>query len=342
MIEGHGDDAYKYKGIKVNFSSNVYNHFCHEGLFRHLADKLDNVVSYPEPAPTHLEESLALLLGLQKEEVCVTNGATEAIYLIAQTFRRSQSAILMPTFSEYRDACQIHEHQITHITSLHAFPPYKGDDRGGSILWLCNPNNPTGSVLGKDFLIQTIEEHPQTLFVLDASYAPFTEEPLLMAVEACCFPNMLMLHSMTKEYAIPGLRLGYITGHNNLLDEIRRQRMPWSVNQVAIDAGFYLLTHTDEFKLPLHQLMLERQRVAERLSAIGCIEVWPSQTHILLCKLRMGKAAALKDYLAMEHGLLIRDASNFVGLDDSFFRIAVQEKSENDTLMHAIEEWICL
>lgn len=342
MIEGHGDDAYKYQGIKVNFSSNVYNHFCHEGLFYSLANKLDNVVSYPEPAPLRLEESLAQLLGLHPEELCITNGATEAIYLIAQTFRRSQSSILMPTFSEYRDACRIHEHQITHITSLHSFPPYKGGDRVGSLLWLCNPNNPTGSVFEKDVLVQAIEKNPNTLFVIDASYAPFTEEPLLIAGEACQFPNVLMLHSMTKEYAIPGLRLGYITARKNLLDEIRRQRMPWSVNQVAIDAGFYLLAHPDDFQLPLHNLMLERQRVAEGLSALGYIEVWPSQTHILLCKLRMGKAAALKEYLATEHGLLIRDASNFEGLDDSFFRIAVQEKNENDTLIHAIEEWICL
>lgn len=342
MIEGHGDDAYRYEGIKINFSSNVYNHFCHEGLFCHLADKLDNVLSYPEPVPSRLEKAIAQMLGLQPDEVCVTNGATEAIYLIAQTFRRSQSSILMPTFSEYRDACRIHEHQITHIISLHSFPSHKGGDRGESLLWLCNPNNPTGSVIGKDVLMQTVEKNSKTLFVIDASYAPFTEEPLLTASEACQFPNVLMLHSMTKEYAIPGLRLGYITGNKNLLVDVRRQRMPWSVNQVAIDAGFYLLAHTEEFCLPIHELMMERQRVAEKLSSLGCIEVWPSQTHILLCKLRMGKAAALKEYLVQEHGLLIRDASNFEGLDDSFFRIAVQEKSENDILIHAIEEWICL
>lgn len=342
MIEGHGDDAYRYEGIKINFSSNVYNHFCHEGLFCHLADKLDNVLSYPEPVPSRLEKAIAQMLGLQPDEVCVTNGATEAIYLIAQTFRRSQSSILMPTFSEYRDACRIHEHQITHIISLHSFPSHKGGDRGESLLWLCNPNNPTGSVTGKDVLMQTVEKNSKTLFVIDASYAPFTEEPLLTASEACQFPNVLMLHSMTKEYAIPGLRLGYITGNKNLLVDVRRQRMPWSVNQVAIDAGFYLLAHTEEFCLPIHELMMERQRVAEKLSSLGCIEVWPSQTHILLCKLRMGKAAALKEYLVQEHGLLIRDASNFEGLDDSFFRIAVQEKSENDILIHAIEEWICL
>jgi len=336
MIQGHGDDIYRYKDIRVNFSSNVYNHFCHEGLFCYLADKLDNVVSYPEPVPTRLENALAQLLGLQPTEVCVTNGATEAIYLIAQTFRRSHSAILVPTFSEYQDACQIHEHQISFIHN------FQLSSFNSQLVWLCNPNNPTGSVMDKKVLTQAIEKNPKTLFVVDASYAPFTEETLLNVQEGCHYPNVLMLHSMTKEYAIPGLRLGYITGNKNLLEEVRRQRMPWSVNQMAIDAGFYMLSHPDEFQLPLHDLMLERQRVAQRLTALGCVDVWPSQTHILLCKLRIGKAAALKDYLATEHGLLIRDASNFQGLDDGFFRIAVQDKTENDTLIRAIEEWICL
>lgn len=336
MIEGHGDDAYKYQGIRVNFSSNVYSHFCHEGLFRHLADKLAGVVSYPEPAPARLETCIARLLNLHHEEVCVTNGATEAIYLIAQAFRGKSSSVLMPTFSEYRDACLIHGHKIRSIHDPHL------STLDTQLVWLCNPNNPTGEVLEKAQLLRAIEQHPQSVFVLDASYAPFTEEPLLDAREACQFPNVLMLHSMTKEYAIPGLRLGYITAQRNLLSEVRRQRMPWSVNQVAIDAGYYLLEHPEEFRLPLRELMCERQRVADRLSALGCIEVWPSQTHILLCKLRMGKAAALKEYLAREHGLLIRDASNFEGLDDTFFRIAVQEKKENDMLVRAIEKWICL
>ena len=98
MLNGHGDDIYQYDDIRVNFSSNVYNHFNHEPLFAYLANKLDNVVSYPEPSPRTLEAELAIMMGLQAEEVCVCNGATEAIYLVAQTFRRSKSAVLMPTF----------------------------------------------------------------------------------------------------------------------------------------------------------------------------------------------------------------------------------------------------
>lgn len=327
MINGHGDDAYRYKDIRINFSSNVYNHFDHEGLFSYLANRLDYVVNYPEPSPRTLEAELASMLGIKADELMVTNGATEAIYLIAQTYRRGHSTIMTPTFAEYADACRLHEHRI---------------GRGGELFWICNPNNPTGTVYPKDELRERIEKHPDVTFVIDASYAPFTKKPVFTAKEAAEMPNVLMLHSMTKEFAIPGLRIGYISGCTSLLEPIRRQRMPWSVNQVAIDAGHYLIRHADEFYFNLEDLLKERERVEERLKKLGIIEVWPSDTHILLCKLRMGHASALKDYLANEHGILIRDASNFEGLDRSFFRIAVQTEKENDELIDAIMEWMAL
>lgn len=334
MLNGHGDDIYRYADIRINFSSNVYNHFNHEGLFCHLADRLDAVVSYPEPTPATLEAELATLLGIAPDQLMVTNGATEAIYLVAQTFRRSKTAILVPTFSEYADACRLHEHTLCNIYSINEIPA------NAEMVWLCNPNNPTGTVIDKETLLEAFEKHPHTVFVIDASYAPFTAQPLITAAEAAKLPNTLMLHSMTKEFAIPGLRLGYLTANASVLDNIRLKRMPWSVNQVAIDAGRYLVRHGDEFTLPLTTLLSEKDRVSEALKRLGFIEVWPSDTHILLCHLRMGKAGALKDYLATEHGILIRDASNFATLDDSFFRIAVQTAEENNELINAIAQWI--
>lgn len=334
MIQGHGDDAYKYHDIDLNFSSNVYNHFDHEGLFCYLADKLDDVVSYPEPAPKGLESELAMMLGIKDENVCVTNGATEGIYLIAQTFRRSKTAILQPTFSEYADACRIHEHQLCSIFNINEIP------ERAEMVWLCCPNNPTGKVIDKEELLKCIENHPDVVFVVDASYAPFTLCKLITAKEAVDHPNMLMLHSMTKEYAIPGLRLGYLTGCENLLQRVRLQRMPWSVNQLAIAAGHYLLRNSQDYVLDIEALIKERRRMETALTSLGCIDVWPSDTHILLCKLRFGKASALKEYLAVEQGILIRDASNFEGLDESFFRIAVQNKEDNDDLVYAIKTWI--
>lgn len=112
--------------------------------------------------------------------------------------------------------------------------------------------------------------------------------------------------------------------------------MPWSVNQLAQDAGLYLLSHKDDYRLDVPLLMSERKRVADALQAIGGIEVHGSDTHILLCRIVHGTASQLKDLLAERHGLLIRDASNFEGLSQAHFRIAIQTPAENDMLLHAL------
>ena len=192
MIEGHGDDAYKYKAIKINFSSNVYNHVDHSGLHQHLFQQMESIRTYPEPEPYSLEKVLAERFHLSSEEVCVTNGATEAIYLIAQTFRNQISAILMPTFSEYADACRLHGHKVVPIYNLNRLP-----DRG-RLIWLCNPNNPTGELREKEVLTACIKQNPQRIFIMDQSYEFFTQKALLTAKEAAEFPNVILLHSMTK------------------------------------------------------------------------------------------------------------------------------------------------
>lgn len=332
MIEGHGDDAYKYKAIKINFSSNVYNHVDHSGLHQHLFQQMESIRTYPEPEPYSLEKVLAERFHLSSEEVCVTNGATEAIYLIAQTFRNQISAILMPTFSEYADACRLHGHKVVPIYNLNRLP-----DRG-RLIWLCNPNNPTGEVREKEVLTACIKQNLQRIFIMDQSYEFFTQKALLTAKEAAEFPNVILLHSMTKRFAVPGLRLGYITACKELLHEIRTQRMPWSVNQLAIEAGHYLLS-SSQYDIDISLLLREKKRLVQSLLSIGGMEIWPSDTHYMLVQLRMGKAAALKEYLATEQGILIRDASNFEGLNEHFFRIATQTPEENDKLVESIKKW---
>ena len=333
MIEGHGDDAYKYKAIRINFSSNVYNHVDHSGLREYLFRQMESIRTYPEPEPYSLEKELSMQLHLSAKEVCVTNGATEAIYLIAQTFRNQTSAILMPTFSEYADACRLHGHKVISIYNLNRLPEKV------RLVWLCNPNNPTGEVREKEALKECIVKHPDCLFIVDQSYEFFTQEALLTAKAAAEFPNVILLHSMTKRYAVPGLRLGYMTANDGLLDNIRRQRMPWSVNQLAIEAGHYLLHSSDGYNIDISLLLKEKERLAQSLLSIGGMEIWPSDTHYMLIQLRMGKAAALKEYLAQEHGILIRDASNFEGLNEHFFRIATQTPEENDELIECIKKW---
>ena len=335
MIEGHGDDLYKYgKKIVSNFSSNVYNRIDHSGLYQRLNERLSTICSYPEPMPYSLESEIARRYSLTPRQVCVTNGATEAIYLIAQVFQGRISAVLGPTFSEYADACRVHRHKVKPFYSLDALP------EDAELVWVCNPNNPTGEVRNKEDLKALVDSHPDKLFIFDQSYEYFTLKSLLGIKEAASFPNVILLHSMTKQYAIPGLRVGYFTASEGLTDDVRCRRMPWSVNSLAIEAAKYLLEEGDGISADIPQLLAERERLTNLLLATGMLEIWPTDTHYMLIKLRMGKAAALKDFLAVNHGILIRDASNFEGLDERFFRIATQTPEENDKLVKAISEWM--
>lgn len=335
MIEGHGDDLYKYgKKIVSNFSSNVYNRIDHSGLYQRLNERLSTICSYPEPMPYSLESEIARRYSLTPRQVCVTNGATEAIYLIAQVFQGRISAVLGLTFSEYADACRVHRHKVKPFYSLDALP------EDAELVWICNPNNPTGEVRNKEDLKALVDSHPDKLFIFDQSYEYFTLKSLLGIKEAASFPNVILLHSMTKQYAIPGLRVGYFTASEGLTDDVRCRRMPWSVNSLAIEAAKYLLEEGDGISADFPQLLAERERLTNLLLATGMLEIWPTDTHYMLIKLRMGKAAALKDFLAVNHGILIRDASNFEGLDERFFRIATQTPEENDKLVKAISEWM--
>ena len=375
MIQGHGDDRYRYnREIRADFSSNVYSHVDLEPLKAHLRERLDVIGRYPEPEPYTLEKALAARLAVDPAAVCVTSGATEAIYLIAHAFHGSHSTILAPTFSEYADACRLYAHSVAPVSVLlpkgrcaENRPPLhsliQGDSKsersraGGisgrehfsasgtkyqseaerALVWLCNPNNPTGQVIPKKELIEAIGENPETIFVIDQSYGFFTQESLLSAAEAVRYPNVLQLHSMTKRYAMPGLRLGYVTGQPRLIEKIRTVRMPWSVNALAIEAGRYLTEHPDTAPIDLPALLAETRRLRNQLNKIPGLTAEPTKTHFFLCRIAQGHAADLKQRLAEDYGLLIRDASNFEGLDEHCFRIATQTQEENDQLVEAIQ-----
>ena len=234
----------------------------------------------------------------------------------------------------------MHGHRVT---SLYQLPQAQDgyllpDDV--RMFWLCNPNNPTGTVVDKEYMRELIEHNPQVCFIIDQSYEFFTLCQLFSPEEAVEYSNVLLLHSMTKRYAVPGLRLGYVTGNSGLLVRLRTNRMPWSVNQLAIEAGLFLLEHDVPNPLDVAAYLEETARLSAAIQAIGGLEVWATQTHFMLVQLRMGKASALKDYLAGEHGILIRDASNFTGLNEQFFRIATQTPEENDRLVAAIAKFM--
>lgn len=338
MIYGHGDDLYQYKGlVKVNFSSNIYQKADLGALKRHLAARLDVIGNYPEPAPLSLERALAEEQGVDEGNVMVTNGATEAIYLIAQYNAMKHGTgghaniIRQPTFSEYADACR-----------AFGLPVTCGEDglKGRRVVWLCNPDNPTGSVMPAERLLAKIDARPDVLFVIDQSYEHYTKEPMITDMAAARRRNIILLHSITKRFCIPGLRLGYAVAGRDIMAGLRQLRHPWSVNALAVEAGLFLLKSGTRVVPPLNEYLSEAQRLNRRLGMIDGISVIPTKTNFMLASVKGHTAAELKSFLVARHGLLIRDAANFNGLDASYFRVAAQDRRADDMLVEAIKDFL--
>ncbi len=341
MVHGHGDDAYRYnREIRHNFSSNVRTDADVSGLMHYLSGCTGAVVSYPDPEAKRLSAKIASAAGIDASCVGVTNGAIEAIYLIALAWRACRSAVVVPTFTEYADACRLHAHRVNGYSAGDFQEDRLAPDE--DLVWLCNPNNPDGRIWKPELLRQKIRNHPQQLFIIDQSYEAFIREPLFRAQETVIYPNVITLHSMTKNYRIAGLRLGYVVACPELIRRISQVRMPWSVNGMAIAAGEYLVGHPDNDSTGIYRCLEESQRLQQRLSGIDGITVVPSDTHFFLVRLERGTSAELKTYLAENYGVLIRDASNFSGLDNRYIRLSAQRPDENDLLVDLIRRWMQL
>jgi threonine-phosphate decarboxylase len=335
MIYGHGDDTWRYgDAIKMNFSSNIYQKADLSELKAFLASRLDVIGHYPEPEPKELEGLIAEKLEIPANMVMVTNGANEAIYLIAQLYSGWTSIIPQPTYHEYADACKMFGHIISYerTDDLEVLP----QDR---IYWLCNPDNPTGNVLLKVLLAYVIRKNPRFLYVIDESYADYMLQPRLQPKEMMdCF-NVMFIRSMSKKYCVPGLRLGYVAASPIIIDRLRAIRQPWTVNALAIEAGKYLVEHDPQLLPDMNAYIAEAQRLKAGLEAIDGLMVMDTQTHYMLVNIDWANVLELKNWLVEHHGILIRDASNFHGLDDHCFRVAAQTPEENDALLNAIKAY---
>lgn len=319
----HGDDIYRYGNIRINFSSNIYSHADLSRLKEHLSAWMDCIGSYPEPEPEALEAMIAEREGIDRKCVVVGNGATELIYLIADMMRGGTFMVHNPTFSEYEKACRMNGMREV------------ADSSEADVEWICNPNNPDGRVMDKTLLLKKIAEHPRTLFVIDASYEDYTLCPLPETKELLGHKNVICLHSMTKRYCIPGLRLGYAIGQRDAIERIKALHQPWSVNALAQVAGRFLLENDIWVLPPMEEYIKEAQRLAKAINSLEGFSAEISDTHFFLCK-TVGNAGELKDMLARKHGILIRDASNFPTLTEHHFRIASQSIDANRALLDVL------
>jgi L-threonine-O-3-phosphate decarboxylase len=284
---------------------------------------------YPDIDSTELCESLSAHLGVPMEWIVPGNGATELIHAAARVWAGHGKAIghSPPTFGEYAAAARaVGAPMIT-------VDPASRDSRGSigcALLYICNPNNPTGEVLSLESLARILQMMHPHIVVLDEAYIQFvggrpTALPLLER-----FPNLLIVRSMTKDYGLTALRLGYAVGHPELVSPLRQQLPPWSVNGLAQAAGVAALRDTAYLDVTLERVRRAKTQLVRALQRQGW-SVLAGEANFVLVKVesaRETRAALLRQ------GLLVRDCSSF-GMPE-FIRVAVRRPGENRRLLAAL------
>lgn len=337
MIKGHGNDIYAFKDkIKTDFSSNVWFEGPHEKLVGFMAEQMQVVGHYPEPDAASLAGNLEKHFGLTAGTCLVTNGSAEAFYIIAQALGGKSATIFIPSFSEYEDACARFGYRLSFIENKNIDPGFKFETQ---LAWLGNPNNPDGKVVPTETLGTWLKNNPETIFIVDEAYGELcanfqTSVPLLGK-----YPNLIVVKSFTKTFAIPGIRLGFLLCHPTLQKRVAGFRIPWSVNALAVEAGNFILAHYNEIMPDIQPQLAKSVQLQQQLGAIEGLEPQSSTCNFFLVKLQKGKASQLKEYLIDHHGILIRDASNFRGLNPAWFRVSLQSENENQNLLNALSEW---
>ncbi|MBM3947385.1 MAG: histidinol-phosphate aminotransferase family protein [SAR202 cluster bacterium] len=307
-----------------------------------------DLAAYPDRDCRDLRLALARRLEVSPEWVQVGNGSMELIHLLARAFLApgDGAVIFTPTFGEYEAACRLQGAGVVEVRaretdgfqwSIGEFSAAGGATRGfahqpqktSRLVFLCNPNNPTGAYLARDDVERVITTFPQATVVLDEAYATFADEPW-DSVPLLRHRNVVLLHSMTKTYAIPSLRLGYAVGHPEILDHTRRFQPSWSVNGAAQAAGLAALGEDAYLRVARACAQEGKAVLCEMLEAAG-LRVTRGAANFVLVE--VGDARAVRRRL-LERRLCVRDCASF-GLP-RHVRIGVRTPQECGRLAEAL------
>ncbi len=301
-----------------------------------------DIARYPDPEAGLLRERLAALCGLPPAQVLVTNGTAQAIWLVALAYLDPGDAVLIvgPTFGEYRVASQLMAAAV-HILFAPEEQRFYPDVveiadwisvHRPRLVWLCNPNNPTGVYLGRKAILSILTacQTAGSMLVVDEAYMNFTDKPW-DSVPLLESGHLLLLRSMTKDFALAGLRLGYVLGPEEGIRALRRVQPPWSVNAAAQAAGLAALDHLEEYREAwsvLHRLTEDLRAAFTRLGQMAL----PTTVNFFL--VRTGDGDGTREAL-MRHRILVRSCRSF-GLP-AHIRIGTRRPEENRRLMEVME-----
>jgi len=328
----------------IDFSSNVNPHIISD-LGKYVLEGLEKSRSYPDINYTNLRNNISDYIKVDSELIIPGNGATEIIYLLMKSIKR-RLAILNPTFSEYGRGAKLNNLEIIdfHLKEENNFSIdldeiQKNMDKFDS-LFVCNPNNPNGKVKDLNELLDLMIENDK-LLIVDETFMEFVGEEekysLINKIEQT--PNLFILKAVTKFFGMPGLRLGYgVTSNKQIIKNIYEYKEPWTINSFAENLSNYLFKDKEYINGSKDYYINERKFMLEELRKISGLKVYDTDTNFVLIKLDDDEANSLKLELFEKYNILIRDASNFIGLDKSYIRVAIKSHNDNKVLIESLRK----
>lgn len=363
---GHGGDlmtAAELFGVDVqdfiDFSSNIYPGgpppTVVERMRELLAEPgLATLTRYPDPDSRKLRRSIASFHDIEPSRVLVGNGAAELIDLIIAVFKPGRVGTIEPAFAEYSGSARKRGIPVfSVITSWenHFCPSLdevKSVIEESDLLFVGAPNNPTGHLLPLPFLEEMagFAAQAKKWLVIDEAFIDFVPdgEKRSFVHRVDSFPTTVVIRSMTKFYALPGLRLGYLIASEPVIQKLKQMQVPWSVNALAQEAGCVVLDERirKDFAREVRVwLSEEKKRLTAELKKLHELELFSGEANYLLLRFREKMGPFTSSRLQKElgkKGFLIRDCSMYPGLNERYFRIAVKTRSANQALVCALHD----
>jgi threonine-phosphate decarboxylase len=358
MIIGHGGNVKELAARLgcpvediIDMSSNLNPLGPPPGFEDFLINSIKDIRSLPEVDAMGMIKAFSKAKDIDPSRVAPGNGTTWFIYTIIPALSPNNVLICGPAYSDYKDACIMHNIKFDFINSnedslfVHDIDRISNISDKYDMVFICNPNNPTAQLIDKEDLIKLIRTNFDTFFIIDESYLPFVENyEQLSLINNIEFKNLLVLSSMSKIFRIPGLRTGFLSGDPEIIRKIMHYYQPWSINCFAQKGVGFLLENQDKtrpfIKAAQKFIKKEKENFFEKLSNARTIKLFPSKTSFILAKLLDDtKSYDFCRYIA-DHKILIRDCSNFDGLSDKYVRFSLKTRALNNKLADLINQGI--
>lgn len=352
MKHEHGGDIYTYAkkmAIKeeelIDFSVNINPFGMPLPVREVLVEKIGLAEVYPDTKSRQLVKALSQKHQVSEEHILCGNGAADLIFRVTQVIKPQVAWVLAPTFAEYEQALKGVGCEVRHFCLEEANQFQLNNDfldvltSEVDIVFLCNPNNPTGQVIPTDVLHAVIEKCVENhiYIMIDECFMEFVDKDRQVSSLEKVRENkqLIILKAFTKLYALAGIRLGYaLVGDIHLKEKLEEVSQPWAVSSLAQVAGVEALKCDDYVNCTLKHIKEERERCIQSLEQKG-MKVYGSFANFIFFKAE--KCNDLKE-LMLSKNILIRDCSNYIGLSKGYYRIGVQTKEKNELLRQAIDE----